>query len=150
MASTRNWHRLKLLYCRLYDRVLIEVPFDAVGYLETEMTSMNIHELKDWYLCLPDSDKVIFLALVSGDLTIHGRAIGLDLSGEKQLRSFNGLNELQHQISFHLAGIGMKADRYPDDVFLQILLEKACSFGLSAHLAQSLDSARTRNYWRRQ
>lgn len=111
---------------------------------------MDIQEVKDWYLELPDSDKVIFLALISGHLTIHGRAFALDLAGEEQISSFKGLNELQHQISFHLAGIGMKKDRYPDDVFIQILSEKASSFGLSAHLAQSLDFARTRNYWGRQ
>jgi hypothetical protein len=111
------------------------------------MTSLNAVEFRDWYLSLPDSDKMIFLALVSAQLTIHGRAFGLDLSGERQIMAFKGLNEIQHQISQHIAGIGAKRERYPDDVFLQILSEKASSFGLSAHLAQSLDWARTRHRW---
>lgn len=111
------------------------------------MTSPDPTEFKNWYVALPDSDKMVFLALVSGQLTIHGRAFGLDLSGEQQVMAFKGLNEIQHQISFHLAGIGAKRERYPDDVFLQILSDKASSFGLSAHLAQSLDSARTRHDW---
>jgi hypothetical protein len=85
---------------------------------------------------LPDSDN--FLALVLGHLTIHGRAFSLDLPGEEQIRSFKGLNELQHQISFHFAGIGAKRERYPDDVFPEVLFEKASLSGLSDHLAESL------------
>lgn len=115
--------------------------------METTMTSFDAVVLKDWYLGLPDSDKMIFLALVSAELTIHGRAFGLDLSGEQQIKAFKGLNEIQHQISQHIAGIGAKRERYPDGVFLQILSEKASSFGLSAHLAQSLNYARTHHDW---
>jgi hypothetical protein len=39
-------------------------------------------EFRDWYLVLPDSQKQIFLAIVSFDLTIHGRSFGLELAGE--------------------------------------------------------------------
>jgi hypothetical protein len=102
------------------------------------MTSPKIRDLKDRYLGLPDSNKMIFPALVSGHLTIHGRGFGLDLIGEEQIRAYMGLNELQHLISFHVAGNGTKQDRYLDDVFVQVLFEKASSFGLSEHLAQSL------------
>ena len=116
----------------------------APDNIETAMTSsLNSPDFKDWYLGLSDSDKMIFLALTSGQLTIHGRAFGQDLSGEQQIRAFKGLNEIQHQISFHIAGIGAKRERYPDDVLLQILSEKASFYGLSAHLVQSLDYART-------
>lgn len=113
------------------------------------MNEWNEDESKKWYFGLADSDKLIFLALVTGHLTIHGRAFGLDLAGEQQIRAFKGLNELHHLISFHFAGIGMKEDRYPDDVFLEILVEKAASYGLSAQLQQSLDYARSRQYWNR-
>jgi hypothetical protein len=107
------------------------------------MTAFNIEEFKDWFLKLQDADKLIFLPLVLGHLTIHGRAFGLDLSGEEQIRAFRGLNELNHQISFYFAGIGeARQNRYPDDVFLQILFEKAASFGLSPHLEESLQYAR--------
>jgi hypothetical protein len=110
---------------------------------ETAMpSSSNTIEFRDWYLGLTDSDRMIFLALASGQLTIYGRAFGLDLSGEQQIMAFKGLNEIQHQISFHIAGIAAKRERYHEDVFLQILSEKASSFGLSSHLRQSLDYAR--------
>ncbi len=108
---------------------------------------MNIDELKSWYLALSDCDKQVFLCFVSNQLTVHGRAFGLDLTGEEQVKAFQGLNELQHQISGHVAAIGLKCDRYPDDVLWNILNEKAASYGLHAHLKQSLDYARARNVW---
>jgi len=108
---------------------------------------MNIEEFKAWFLTLADSDKLIFLPLLMGRLTIHGRAFGVDLTGEEQIRTFKGLNELQHLISFYFAGIGAKRDRYPDDVFVQALFERASFFGLSHHLADSLQYARTRHNW---
>jgi hypothetical protein len=106
-------------------------------------SSSNAIEFRDWYLGLTDSDKMTFLALTSGHLTIQGRAFGLDQSEEQQIMAFKGLNEIQHQISFHIAGIGARREGYPEHVFLQILSEKASSFGLSSHLRQSLDYART-------
>ena len=102
-------------------------------------------ELKDWYLSLPDAAKQIFLAIVSNRLTIHGRSIGLDPVGEKQANAFKGLNELQHQISQHIAGIGLGSDRYPDGTFWQILHEKATSCGISSHLMESIEFAWSRN-----
>jgi len=107
------------------------------------MTSLNVMDYRDWYVGLLDSDRIIFLSLVSFQLTIHGRAFGLDLSGEEQIRAFKGLNEIQHQISSHIAAIGAKQKRYPEDAFMQILSQEASSSGLSAHLAQSIAYART-------
>lgn len=98
-------------------------------------------ELRDWYLSLTDSSKQIFLAFVSHDLTIHGRGFGLDLTVEQQCRAFNGLNELQHQISSHIAALGLGRDRYPDDVLWQILVETAAAYGLTRHLNHSLERA---------
>jgi hypothetical protein len=57
---------------------------------------VNIDELRSLYLVLPDSDKRIFLAFVSYQLTIHGRCFALDLKGVEQINAFKGLNELQH------------------------------------------------------
>ena len=111
---------------------------------------MNNDELRNWYLALTDSDKQVFLALVSNHLTIHGRDFGLYPSGAEQSKAFNafkGLNELQHQISGHIAAIGLRHDRYPDDVLWKILDEKAAAYGLTAHLRQSLDFAKSRNCW---
>jgi hypothetical protein len=110
---------------------------------------MDNKEIRDWYLALSDSDKQIFLAFVSTDLTIHGRDFGHFVTGEQQSRGFMGLNELQHQISGHIAGLGLGRERYPDDVLWKVLEEKAAAYGLSAHLRKSLEFARTRNVWQR-
>lgn len=109
---------------------------------------MNDIDLRNWYLALTDSQKQIFLALVSSDLTIHGRGFGLDLSGEQHIRAFKGLNELQHQISGHIVGLGLGRDRYPDELLLQILAEEAAAYGLSPHLRKSLEFARSRDLWK--
>lgn len=108
---------------------------------------MNSEEMKDWYLALPDPRKQIFLAILSSSLTIDGRAFSLDYEGKEQTKAFVGLNEIQHQISQHIAAIGIGSDRYPDDVLWQILTEKASAYGLSAHLFRSLEFARSRNVW---
>ncbi len=122
------------------------VPF-AIGENTTGdgKGRMINEEARDWYLGLPDARKQIFLAIVSNHLTIHGRAFGLDLVGEIQIRAFKGLNELQHQISQHIAAIGLGRDRYPDSVLWQILQEKAAAYGLSGHLTKSIEFAKSRN-----
>jgi hypothetical protein len=108
---------------------------------------MNSEELWEWYVALPDHSKQIFLSLVSQQLTIHCRAFSLDLEGIEQVRAFKGINELQHQLSAQAAAIGLGHDRYPDEVLLRILIEKAAAYGLLAHLKQSFDYARHRNVW---
>jgi hypothetical protein len=111
---------------------------------------LNNEELRNWYLSLTDSNKQVFLALVSNDLTIHGRDFGLRLAGieeSKAFAAFKGLNELQHQISAHIAAIGLQQDRYPDDVLWKILHEKAFAYGLTTHFGQSLAVAQSRNVW---
>ena len=99
------------------------------------------------YLSLNNQLKQVYLAIVSNHLTIHGRALGLDLTGEMQIVAFKGLNELQHQISQHIASIGLEAQRYPDTVLCEILLEKATQYGLSFHLGESLKFANSRPLW---
>lgn len=108
---------------------------------------MNNNEIRSWYLALTDLHKQIFLALVSHQLTIHGRGFRLHLPEGQQIRGFEGLNELQHQISGHIIGLGLGRDRYPDDVLWQILAEEAAARGLSAQLRQPLESAASRNFW---
>lgn len=108
---------------------------------------MNQDELKTWFLALSDGDKQIFLARVSHYLTLDGRYFGSYLFGESQIRGFKGLNELQHQISSHIAALGSQADRYPDDVLWQILKEKAAAYGLGTTLDRSL--AKVQESWRK-
>jgi len=54
-------------------------------------------KLQTWYSSLSDQHKQTCLALVSNHLTVHGRAFGLELVGEKQTAAFKALNELQHK-----------------------------------------------------
>jgi hypothetical protein len=100
-------------------------------------------ETRNWFLNLADNERQIFLAQVSYDLTIHGRSFGLDLTGDVQVRAFKGLNELQHQISAHIAHLGEGTARYPEDVLWQILQEKAAAYGISNHLNSSIKRARS-------
>lgn len=103
--------------------------------------------LRDWFIALMNSEKQVFLAFVSHRLTIHGRGVGLYLSGERQTQAFKGLNELQHQISGHIAGLGLGRDRYPEDVLWKILDEKATTYEIGDQLHESLESARSAKVW---
>ncbi len=60
-------------------------------------------DVRSWYLGLPNDKKQVFLAIVAHQLTVHGRYVGYEWSGEQQIKAFEGLNELQHQISSHIA-----------------------------------------------
>jgi hypothetical protein len=108
---------------------------------------MNSDQIREWYLTLPESKKQVFLAMVSNYLTVCGRDFEHFARGEQQIRGFIGLNELQHQISGHIAGLGLGRDRYPDDVLWKILDEKAAAYGLSSHLEKALAFARSRDLW---
>jgi hypothetical protein len=110
---------------------------------------MENDELRDWYLALADHGKQVFLALLSHNLTIQGRAVGLNcLSEGEQNKAFKGLNELQHQISGHIAAIGVGRDRYSDDVLWDIcLIREAAAHGLSGELRHWLEFTRSRNVW---
>jgi len=110
---------------------------------------VNDDDIRNWYLALTDSNKLIFLALVSSGLTIHGREFGLHPPSEQQSRGFKGLNELQHQISGHIIGLGTGRDRYPDDVLWQILAETAAAYALSPHLRDSFKFASSRDLWKK-
>ena len=88
---------------------------------------MTGDELRTWYLSLPDSSKLIFLALVSEHLTIHGRGLGLDLTGGTFQQALLGLNELQHQISDEIVDLGLGRDKGSTDILWEILQEEALS-----------------------
>lgn len=106
-----------------------------------------MNDIKAWYLDLSDEKKQVFLALVANHLTIHGRSVGLEVPGEPEIQAFKGLNELQHQISSHIAAIGIARKRYPDDALWDILQEKATQYQVSPALEDSLQFARSRFCW---
>lgn len=102
-------------------------------------------DVRDFYLALSDREKEIFLAMLSNSLTIDGRDFILTRSGEQLIKSLEGLNELQHQISQHIAALTLGSKRYPDEVLWKILIEKAESHGIAAALQRSLRSVRSRS-----
>jgi hypothetical protein len=108
-----------------------------------------VNQIKTWYLALPDGSKQVFLAIVAHQLTVHGRYVAYELSGEQQIRAFTGLNEVQHQITSQIAAIGLASERYPDEVLWAILHEKAEEHQISQQLSESLHFARTRSCWTR-
>ena len=108
---------------------------------------MTGDELRTWYLSLPDSSKLIFLALVSQHLTIHGRGLGLGLTGGTFQQALLGLNELQHQISGEIVDLGLGRDKGSTDILWEILQEEAAKFGLGRHLRDSLEYASSRKLW---
>jgi hypothetical protein len=105
-------------------------------------------EHKLWYLGLSNENKQVALALVANHLTIAGRAFLLDLEGDKLKLAFTGINELQHQISQHIAAIGIDRDRYPDEVLCQILGETAARYEMTSALQGAMEHARSRSFWK--
>jgi hypothetical protein len=74
---------------------------------------------------LQASDQIRFLVRLSWELTLVGRnfyVVGTDELTEP--RALRTLNELQHQISQHvLKLLEEDEERYPDDVFVNIILD---------------------------
>jgi hypothetical protein len=99
----------------------------------------------NWFRSRSDPEKIAFLAWLSHDLTIHGRAFGLDLDGNQAVRAFRGLNELQHKISQNIGHLSEGTNRYGGELIWQILHETAANYGLSAHLQTSLKNLAARH-----
>jgi hypothetical protein len=93
---------------------------------------------KRQFLSLADADKQIFLARISLELTIVGRAQVLDHRGDQLIAALSGLNELQHTLSSQIAALGAGAARYPDDVFWSVLCEKAATYSISDALDKAI------------
>ena len=104
-------------------------------------------DVRQFYLALSDRQKVTFLAILSNSLTIDGRDFVLTRAGTSLIRSLEGLNELQHQISQHIGALTLGSKRYPDEVLWQILIEKAESHGIIAALERSFKFVRSRSTW---
>ncbi|WP_263418808.1 hypothetical protein [Terriglobus albidus] len=96
------------------------------------------------YSALAANGKVSFLAQTSHQLTIALRGTYPDPAGEattdeQSFKRLQGANELQHHLSSELRHIHAgDPDRYPDDVLMNILFEKADFYGISGELSYSL------------
>jgi hypothetical protein len=101
---------------------------------------MTKSQLLQAYTVLDSTAKARFLAVLSNQLTVFMREqYDESLDCAVRTKRLMGANELQHHISselrHHLDG---DLDRYPDEVFLNILLEKAHYYVLSSELQQAL------------
>lgn len=89
------------------------------------------------YELLDDAAKVRLLGKFCFDLTIDFRAIISEAMPNQE--KLKGINELQHkalaQMMHHHAG---RSKRYPDRVFLAILLDLGNYYGLNAQVQRSL------------
>src|SRR4051812_45507402 len=90
------------------------------------------------YGALPDEGKIACLAHLSHELTIVFRGWLLEGATATQL---SPLNELQHQISSMIRHLSLREPkRYPDDVFIRILFERAPAEVVKTRLEKALGS----------
>jgi hypothetical protein len=87
----------------------------------------KLSEIKSAFPTLSLDNRVKFLSALALELTISMRSAYPTLAEEKvSLLKLIGLNEVQHTVTGQLTKILAKDDaRYPDDVFFDILFEKA-------------------------
>jgi hypothetical protein len=89
---------------------------------------MTSEDIKAQYAKAAPNEQLVILAGLAHEVTIIGRAYytngpdGQDAPGPTMI----ALNELQHQISGQMSHLARNnALRYPDDVFVNILFERA-------------------------
>ena len=87
----------------------------------------KLSEIKSAFSTQPLDDRVIFLSVLALELTISMRkAYPTHVEEKVSLIKLMGLNEVQHTVTGQLTKMLSKDDaRYPDDVFFDILFEKA-------------------------
>ncbi len=101
---------------------------------------MNKSQILQIYTALDSTAKARFLAVLSHQLTILTRGDydeGIDCA--TRVKRLMGSNELQHHIISELRHhLDEDPNRYPDEVLLNILFEKAQYYGLSNPLQHAL------------
>ena len=102
--------------------------------------TQKLERLKQWLLSSSDIQRIVFLAWLSHELTIHGRGFWLDLTGKEQAAAFHGLNELQHTISQNIGHLARGTNHISAENLWKILEHTAANYGLSPHLQRSLES----------
>jgi hypothetical protein len=106
----------------------------------------KIAELKTIYSDLPSDQKIRFMSSLALNITVSARGSYPSQETESDtdtvknsLAELIGFNEMQETVTGELAGmVDGSENRYPDDVFMAILLEKAqnshCEKGLLSAL----------------
>src|SRR5687768_42812 len=104
---------------------------------------MSDISLKDTYAGLSDEQKMLLLPLLSHQLTISARgSYPGQVPPEITNRHLVTYNEIQHQVSSMVDSLmNDSTKRYPDDVFMNIIIEKAKSGGCEQGLQWAFESA---------
>jgi hypothetical protein len=92
----------------------------------------------DQYSKLDISAQAILLSRLSLALTVEGRGLRPPwLPRNDAVDALSALNEMQHTISGHLVSLLKRSkDRYPDDVFINVLFDHARASGLEKTLSK--------------
>jgi hypothetical protein len=102
---------------------------------------VDIDKVISLYADLDDYQKVDLLARVASYLTVAFRDLAYSQpNAPEAFYKLQGLNELQHHLTSQLlAHFHRDEARYPDDVFIRILTEKARHYGVSSCLSLSFN-----------
>jgi hypothetical protein len=98
---------------------------------------------KSMFLALPQDKKILFLSLLAHEITIGARgAYPEQVEKDEDTNKLVTFNELQHNITSQVAHMLAKDDkRYPDEVLIDILFEKAQTGGCGSDLIVAFDFA---------
>jgi hypothetical protein len=90
-------------------------------------TAMTTNEAKTAFLSMSPNRKMRVLSLLAHNLTICARSAYLpEVNDDLARKKLCGLNELLHVVTSQLMHmVSEDTKRYPDDVFMDILIEKA-------------------------
>ncbi len=101
---------------------------------------MMLEEAISLYEALEEDKKAQFLTSLSYEITVWLRdTYDERLPADLRMSRLMGGNELQHHLSSQARHhIEQDTERYPDDVFIRILADKAQHYGLSGHFADAL------------
>jgi hypothetical protein len=104
-------------------------------------TAMTSDEAKAAFLSMSPNRKVRVLSLLAHNLTICARSANLpEVNDDLARRKFRGLNEVLHVVTGQLMHMVLEdAKRYPDDVFMDILVEKAQMGQCEGELVQAFE-----------
>ena len=105
---------------------------------------MTRDEAVAFYIAVPQTRKCNFLLTLAHELTIACRRYyrNSDEVDAQSIPHFEGVCELMHHISAEARHhLNEDADRYPDDVLLRTLFDKAEYFGLTTEFGTAVHYA---------
>lgn len=108
---------------------------------------MTADEAKTALLSMSPNRKLRVLSLLAHNLTICARSAYLpEVNDDLARKKLRGLNELLHVVTGQLMHmVSEDAERYPDDVFMDILVEKAQVGQCEGDLVQAFEWSSSAN-----